>query len=101
MSVINQVLKDLDRQGANTSAPQGVIAVNTDASAGSQLAAPAACRSAIGTGCGLVVLAGSAGSSRNTGTSAAVPAPLVEQLIKPQLTPFRNTHLPSADQSVT
>jgi MSHA biogenesis protein MshN len=28
MSVINQVLKDLDRQGANTSAPTGVIAVN-------------------------------------------------------------------------
>jgi MSHA biogenesis protein MshN len=28
MSVINQVLKDLDRQGANTSAPAGVIAVN-------------------------------------------------------------------------
>lgn len=28
MSVINQVLKDLDRQGANASAPSGVIAVN-------------------------------------------------------------------------
>ncbi|OYY95302.1 MAG: hypothetical protein B7Y41_02000 [Hydrogenophilales bacterium 28-61-23] len=28
MSVINQVLKDLDRQGANVSAPAGVIAVN-------------------------------------------------------------------------
>lgn len=28
MSVINQVLKDLDRQGANASAPRGVIAVN-------------------------------------------------------------------------
>jgi MSHA biogenesis protein MshN len=28
MSVINQVLKDLDRQGANVSAPNGVIAVN-------------------------------------------------------------------------
>ncbi|MDP2787788.1 MAG: tetratricopeptide repeat protein [Pseudomonadota bacterium] len=28
MSVINQVLKDLDRQGANTSVPSGVIAIN-------------------------------------------------------------------------
>jgi MSHA biogenesis protein MshN len=28
MSVINQVLKDLDRQGANASTPRGVIAVN-------------------------------------------------------------------------
>lgn len=28
MSVINQVLKDLDRQGANTRAPSGVVAVN-------------------------------------------------------------------------
>jgi MSHA biogenesis protein MshN len=28
MSVINQVLKDLDRQGANASTPSGVIAVN-------------------------------------------------------------------------
>jgi len=28
MSVINQMLKDLDRQGANASAPTGVIAVN-------------------------------------------------------------------------
>jgi hypothetical protein len=28
MSVINQVLKDLDRQGANTRAPRGVIAVD-------------------------------------------------------------------------
>lgn len=29
MSVINQVLKDLDRQGANPSAPPGVFAINT------------------------------------------------------------------------
>jgi MSHA biogenesis protein MshN len=33
MSVINQVLKDLDRQGANASAPAGVIAVNQAAAA--------------------------------------------------------------------
>lgn len=35
MSVINQVLKDLDRQGANTSAPTGVIAVNQRAATSS------------------------------------------------------------------
>jgi MSHA biogenesis protein MshN len=33
MSVINQVLKDLDRQGANASTPNGVIAINQRAEA--------------------------------------------------------------------
>jgi MSHA biogenesis protein MshN len=85
MSVINQVLKDLDRQGANTSTPQGVFALNTTQ-------APAAnwpLRLIVGL---LFLLAAAwwfwpaAPVPPEIQAPAAVPAPLVEQLIKPQLT---------------
>ena len=89
MSVINQVLKDLDRQGANTSVPQGVIAINTTQ-------APAAnwpLRLIVGL---VLVLAAawwfwpaapvSPTKQESAPAPAPVPVPLVEQQITPQLT---------------
>jgi Flp pilus assembly protein TadD len=48
MSIINQVLKDLDRQGANTRAPRGVIAVDQTE--------PGSARRPLWLGLGLLVL---------------------------------------------
>jgi len=89
MSVINQVLNDLDRQGANTSAPQGVFAINTTP-------APAVnwpLRLLAGL---LIVLAAAwwfwpaapvtPPKQATAPSPAPVPAPPVEQPITPQLT---------------
>jgi MSHA biogenesis protein MshN len=93
MSVINQVLKDLDRQGANTSAPQGVVAINTTQG-------PAAnwpLRMLGGLLIGLVAawwfwpvepVSSAKPAAESTPAPAPVPMPvaLVEQQITPQLT---------------
>jgi len=89
MSVINQVLKDLDRQGANTSAPQGVIAINTTQ-------APATNWPLRLLGGLLFALAAAwwfwpaapASPAKQVAASAPapMPAPLVEQQITPRLT---------------
>lgn len=94
MSVINQVLKDLDRQGANTRAPSGVVAVN-------QPDAVSPWPRRIGLAAGVTVLLAAIWWFWRPAPGVVAPPPLLPASAEPQLrlsqelTPVARPSLPS------
>lgn len=78
MSVINQVLKDLDRQGANTRAPSGVVAVN-------QSDAPQRWPRRMALAAGVAALLAAAWWFWKPAPEAMTPVPVLPAPVTPQL----------------